>query len=220
MRVSWRAFLLAAICWAISSCSHWSPHYVPEFPDTAAEKETSPSPSEDLTQAAAPQPSPESRAPEDGDGSGQKAEEECPSGPLLADRIVVKKSERLMVLLKDGEVLREYKISLGKNPTGAKIRQGDRKTPEGLYFIEGRNPRSIFHLSLRISYPHGQDVANARAVGAKPGGDIMIHGLPNGVTNQYRMEKDWTNGCIAVTNEEIEEIWELVPDGTVIEILP
>ena len=140
--------------------------------------------------------------------------------PLLADWIVVIKSQRVMRLLRKGEVIREYNISLGKNPVGHKIRQGDNRTPEGLYIISGRNPKSAYHLALRISYPDPIDVINARAMGVKPGGNIMIHGLPNGVKNKYLMEKDWTNGCIAVSNEEIEEIWNLVPDGTPIEILP
>lgn len=140
--------------------------------------------------------------------------------PLLADWIVVIKSQRIMRLLRKGEVIREYSISLGKNPVGHKVRQGDNRTPEGLYIISGRNPKSAYHLALRISYPDPIDVINARAMGVKPGGNIMIHGLPNGVKNKYLMERDWTNGCIAVSNEEIEEIWNLVPDGTPIEILP
>lgn len=140
--------------------------------------------------------------------------------PLQADWVVVLKGQRKMRLLRSGEVIKEYEISLGKNPNGPKMRQGDNRTPEGLYVISGRNPKSAYHLALKISYPDPIDVINARSMGAKPGGNVMIHGLPNGVKNKYRMEKDWTNGCIAVSNEEIEEIWNLVPDGTPIEILP
>lgn len=140
--------------------------------------------------------------------------------PLQADWIVVVKSQRVMRLLRRGEVIREYTVSLGKNPRGHKVKQGDNRTPEGLYVIAGRNPKSAYHLALKISYPDPIDVLNAKAKGVNPGGNIMIHGLPNGIKNKYLMEKDWTNGCIAVSNEEMEEIWNLVPDGTPIEILP
>jgi murein L,D-transpeptidase YafK len=137
-----------------------------------------------------------------------------------ADRIVVVKSERTLILMRDGEVMKEYKVHLGSNPKGHKLHQGDRRTPEGFYFIDRRIPNSSYHLALHISYPDETDVVNARSQGVHPGGNILIHGLPNGVKNKYRMAKDWTRGCIAVSNEEIEEIWELVPDGTPIEIVP
>jgi lipoprotein-anchoring transpeptidase ErfK/SrfK len=140
--------------------------------------------------------------------------------PLQADWIVVLKGQRIMRLLRRGELIREYQIALGKNPTGPKMRQGDNRTPEGLYIISGRNPNSAYHRALKISYPDPIDIINARSMGTKAGGNVMIHGLPNGVSNKYRMERDWTNGCIAVSNEEMEEIWNLVPDGTPIEILP
>ncbi|MGQ9859927.1 MAG: L,D-transpeptidase family protein [Thermodesulfobacteriota bacterium] len=145
---------------------------------------------------------------------------ESPPEPLTADWIKVIKHQRTMLLMRQGEVIRQYRISLGKNPYGPKMRQGDNRTPEGLYLISGRNPRSAYHLALRISYPDPIDSLQARSMGVEPGGNVMIHGLPNGVKSKYSMEKDWTNGCIAVSNEEIEEIWELVPDGTPIEILP
>lgn len=147
--------------------------------------------------------------PEDSNGSS-----------LRADKILVIKGERKMQLLRDGEVLREYKVSLGANPKGPKTRRGDRKTPEGEYVIEGRIPNSAYHRALRISYPNIWDLFRAYERGVKPGGNIMIHGLPNGINNKYRMKPDWTRGCIAVSNEEIEEIWELVPDGTPVEIRP
>jgi murein L,D-transpeptidase YafK len=140
--------------------------------------------------------------------------------PAPVDKIVVIKSQRTMVLMKDGEVIKEYQVHLGQNPKGHKLRQGDRRTPEGYYFIDGRLPDSGFHLALHISYPDALDDLNARMSGVKPGGNILIHGLPNGITNKYRMLKDWTRGCIAVSNEEIEEIWNLVPNGTLIEIKP
>jgi murein L,D-transpeptidase YafK len=141
---------------------------------------------------------------------------------ITADRIVVNKRERELVLLHAGSVIRRYKVGLGQSPAGPKQRQGDSKTPEGLYTISGRNPASKYHLSLRISYPSEADLERARQAGDDPGGDIMIHGLPNGEEKSAMCARtgDWTAGCIAVTNEEIEEIWRLVPDGTPIEINP
>lgn len=141
---------------------------------------------------------------------------------LVADRIVVHKSKRKMLLLLEGKVIRQYRIGLGQSPVGPKQCQGDSKTPEGLYTISGRNPDSSYHLALQISYPNDADVERASQVGDDPGGDIMIHGLPNDddESGKHRRISDWTAGCIAVTNDEIEEIWRLVPDGTPIEINP
>jgi hypothetical protein len=139
-----------------------------------------------------------------------------------ADSIVVEKSRHTMTLYDQGAPVRIYFIALGQNPVGKKVGRGDNRTPEGLYFIEGHNPDSKYHLSLRVSYPNAQDVAEARARGMAPGGDIMIHGLPRGfekVGAEHR-QRDWTNGCIAVTNAEIEEIWQAIPDGAVIFIKP
>lgn len=141
---------------------------------------------------------------------------------LKADRILVLKKERKMTLYKGDKQLKTYKISLGPEPEGPKIQRGDNKTPEGKYIISGRNPKSKFHLSLRISYPNKADRARARKLGVNPGGDIMIHGLPNGMAwvGKTHLLSDWTAGCIAVTSEEIQEIWKAVPDGTPIEIKP
>lgn len=138
------------------------------------------------------------------------------------DRIVVNKAKRELLLLSDTRVVKSYKIALGREPVGPKQRQGDGKTPEGHYTINGRNRASAFHRSLRISYPSAADREQARKAGAAPGGDIMIHGLPNGrgwIGAAHRLS-DWTEGCIAVTNEEIEVIWRLVADGTPIRINP
>ncbi len=132
-----------------------------------------------------------------------------------ADHIRVDKSERRMQLLRDGRVLRSYRIRLGDAPTGHKHQQGDERTPEGGYRISGRNPASRFHLSLRVSYPNEADRRQARLRGVDPGGDIMIHG-----GSRALLPLDWTDGCIAVTNEEIEEIWSLVPTGIPIRIDP
>jgi murein L,D-transpeptidase YafK len=141
---------------------------------------------------------------------------------ITADRIEVYKAKREMVLLREGRPIRRYRIGLGQSPAGHKQRQGDRKTPEGLYTISGRNPVSAYHLALRISYPSAADIERAQNAGEDPGGDIMIHGLPNNKPNSEKDARmgDWTAGCIAVTDEEIEEIWRLVPDGTPIEIKP
>ena len=139
-----------------------------------------------------------------------------------ADRILVRKAKRELVLLHQGRVLRSYRVALGGNPVGPKRRRGDGKTPEGLYTITARNSGSAFHRSLRISYPNAADRARARRDGVNPGGDIMIHGLPNGrgyIGKAHRLV-DWTDGCIAVTDEEIEEIWRLAPNGTPVQIDP
>ncbi len=131
------------------------------------------------------------------------------------DGIRVDKSERRMELLRKGKVIRTYRILLGDAPLGHKHQQGDERTPEGRYTITFRNGASRYHLSLRVSYPNAADVAWAKAHGVDPGGDIMIHG---GTPPGYA--RDWTDGCIAVTNAEIEEIWRLVPVGTPITISP
>lgn len=132
-----------------------------------------------------------------------------------ADRIQVDKSERRMRLYRDGKLIRTYPILLGDAPTGHKRQQGDERTPEGDYRISGRNPNSRFHLSLRVSYPNAADRKQAQARGVDPGGDIMIHGgTPRGYT------RDWTDGCIALTDSQIEEVWSLVPTGTPIRIDP
>ena len=141
---------------------------------------------------------------------------------LFADRIEVHKAKREMLLLREGRVIGRYRVGIGQSPIGPKQRQGDGKTPEGAYTISGRNPASAYHLALRISYPNAADVERARTAGEDPGGDIMIHGRPNNEPESERRARmgDWTAGCIAVTNEEIEEIWRLVPNGTPIEIQP
>ncbi len=145
-----------------------------------------------------------------------------PRNDAQVELIVVHKSRRELVVIRGGQVFKSYRVALGRNPVGAKRQQGDRKTPEGDYKIIGRNARSAFHRSLRVSYPNAADIVRARKAGVHPGGDIMIHGLPNGqgYTGAAHRQTDWTDGCIAVTNEEIEEIWRLVPDGTPIRIEP
>jgi murein L,D-transpeptidase YafK len=133
-------------------------------------------------------------------------------GVLRADLVIVSKKRREMVLLSGENVLRTYRIALGREPEGPKRQEGDGRTPEGRYTIDRRNAKSKYHLGLHISYPDAADVARAREAGVDPGGDIMIHGLKDGV----RREGDWTQGCIAVTDEEMDEIWGLVGEGTAI----
>lgn len=137
-----------------------------------------------------------------------------------ADRILVKKAERKLFLLKGASVLREYRVALGFTPVGAKEIEGDGKTPEGVYVIDSRNPKSQYHLSLHVSYPTAEQTAKAKKQGVSAGGMIMIHGMPNraGELGRFAWPLDWTAGCIAVTNAEIEEIWRVVPDGTPIDI--
>ena len=139
-----------------------------------------------------------------------------------ADKVLIEKQARRLTLFSKGEVIKTYTIALGGNPVGPKEREGDNKTPEGIYFIDSRNGNSGFHLSLHISYPNEQDKTRARELGVCPGGDIMIHGIKNGFSpvGASHAGIDWTQGCIAVTNQEMQEIYKLVPDGTLVEITP
>ncbi len=138
------------------------------------------------------------------------------------DKILIEKNARRLMLISKGEVLKTYKIALGGNPIGPKERQGDNKTPEGTYVIDSRNRDSRYHLSLHISYPNERDKKRAKELGVSPGGNIMIHGIKNGFSwvGDSHTEVDWTKGCIAVTDEEIEEIDKLAPNGTIVEIRP
>ena len=140
----------------------------------------------------------------------------------VADRVVVYKADRLLQLFDGDEVLMEYPISLGDNPIGHKTQRGDEKTPEGRYRIDWRNPNSVFHLSLHISYPNKHDREQAALRGVSPGGAIMIHGQPNGRAGLYLINRfrDWTDGCISVSSSNMREIWDAVPDGMPIEIYP
>ena len=140
----------------------------------------------------------------------------------VVDRIVVKKADHTLSLLSHGHIIKTYHVSLGPNPVGPKQKQGDGKTPEGTYVIDSRNAASKFHLSLHVSYPNAADRARAKAAGVDPGRDIMIHGLGRGLgwMGPLQRTRDWTAGCIAVTNAEIEEIWARVKVGTVVDIRP
>jgi murein L,D-transpeptidase YafK len=126
------------------------------------------------------------------------------------------------VLLSKGKVLRSYKVALGGEPIGPKTRQGDHRTPEGLYVLDSRNPNSHFYKALHISYPNAKDIAAAQKLRVSPGGDIMLHGLPKEYAwvGKAHALHDWTDGCVAVSDEEMDEIWKLVHVGTPIEIKP
>jgi murein L,D-transpeptidase YafK len=139
-----------------------------------------------------------------------------------ADFILVNKSERTLSLWKDGKLIRSYRVALGGNPRGHKVEEGDGRTPEGKYRIDRRNAGSAFYRALHISYPNAADRQRASRNRVAPGGDIMIHGIKNGFGWLGPLHRlvDWTNGCIAVTDEEMREIWDAVPDNTVIEIRP
>ena len=136
---------------------------------------------------------------------------------MRADHVVVGKSSRTLYLMRGGKAFATYKVGLGFRPQGHKLASGDGRTPEGRYWIDRRNPRSEFYLSIGVSYPNAADVARARAMGLDPGGNIFIHGEP--VRGKRPSGRDWTAGCISVSNDEIEEIWATVPTGTQITIL-
>ncbi|MFZ0789344.1 MAG: L,D-transpeptidase family protein [Chromatiaceae bacterium] len=139
-----------------------------------------------------------------------------------ADQVLVKKSQRKLQLMRHGEVIREYRVALGDSPTGHKFTEGDERTPVGDYYLDWRNPRSQFYKSIHISYPNERDKAIAKMLGVSPGGMIMLHGQPGHIRSpkiraQYAT-RDWTNGCIAVQDHEMDEIWRLVRTGTPIRI--
>ena len=141
---------------------------------------------------------------------------------LVADRIVVDKSDRTLTLYRRGQALKTYAVTFGRQPSGRKEREGDDRTPEGQYVIDSRNVHSKYHIALHVSYPNAEDVRRARAAGVSPGGAIMIHGLRDDLRWLGRLHRfvNWTHGCIAVTDEEIEEIARAVPNGTPITIRP
>lgn len=134
-----------------------------------------------------------------------------------ATQIVVSKQNRVLALMNGQATLKTYRVNLGFDPVGHKVQSGDGRTPEGVYYIDRRNPLSDFHLSLGISYPNAADIARCRALGVNPGGDVMIHGGPTRAAD--RGKRDWTAGCIAVSDAEMEEIWSMVPTGIPIVIL-
>ncbi len=146
----------------------------------------------------------------------------APLPPLSGqiDRILIEKGARRLTVFRDGAALRTYSVALGFAPEGDKERQGDGRTPEGQFRIDRRNAQSRFHLSLGIDYPQRDDLIRASAGGYDPGGDIFIHGQPNALAGKGTLRRDWTAGCIAVSDAEIEELWRITPVGTPVEIRP
>jgi murein L,D-transpeptidase YafK len=144
-----------------------------------------------------------------------------PTGTTI-DRIFIEKSARKLLVFANGKKLKTYRVALGRNPLGAKQEEGDNKTPEGIYKIDGRNPQSNFHLALHVSYPSDEDKTRATEHGVSAGFDIMIHGIQKGRgwIGAFHRLNDWTAGCIALTDEEIDELWRITPDGTTVEIRP
>lgn len=145
------------------------------------------------------------------------------TAPQYADRVVVEKAKRSLSLMQNGRVLKSYRVALGGDPVGHKLQQGDSRTPEGVYTVDFRRTVSRFNLALRIDYPNQLDRQVAASRGVDPGGEIYIHGQPTGGVSPSRLAQtgpDWTDGCIAVTNPEMQEIFALVRNGTAVEIRP
>lgn len=174
-----------------------------------------------LVAACAAPPVDEARAPSSQPPLAREAARIVPERRVTTvDYLIVDKSERLMVAYVGGQPVKAWRgLQFGDQPQGHKRFEGDERTPEGRYVIEGRNPGSAYHLSLKVSYPNAADRAFAAAQGRSPGGDIFLHGQPNSLPFG-RVPGDWTDGCIALSNGEIEELWRIVPDGTIIEIRP
>lgn len=143
-------------------------------------------------------------------------------GDMQIDRIVVEKSKRHLLVYSKGQLIKTYPVSMGRSPVGDKQFEGDKKTPEGIYFIDSKNPHSECYKNLGISYPNSKDVEDARKLGRKTGGSIKIHGLLNGKgwVGRFHLFMNWTAGCIAVTNREMDELYNAVPVGTRVEIKP
>lgn len=139
-----------------------------------------------------------------------------------ADRVIVMKKDRTLTLMNRDKVLKVYKVALGGDPVGPKRMEGDHRTPEGTYILDRRNSKSKYYRSIHISYPSVEDRERAHNLGVSPGGDVMVNGLPSGFgwLGASHRAQDWTDGCIAVTDQEMDEIWNAVPDGTPIEIKP
>ena len=143
-------------------------------------------------------------------------------GIVVADSIVIEKARRTLTLYSGGYAVRSYRVALGNQPTGDKLERGDGRTPEGVFHVDYKNPQSKYHMALHISYPDAAHARRAAALGVSPGGDIMIHGLPAAYAGlgSAHADYDWTEGCIAVTDQEIEEIWRAVPQGAPVQIKP
>jgi len=165
---------------------------------------------------------PQSQASARSQADASAADTSAMPAALLADRVVVRKSERRMYLMHGSTVLRSYRVALGLNPVGPKEQEGDSRTPEGHYQLTRRNPRSEYFLSIQVSYPNDRDLQRAHRNRLTPGGAIMIHGLPNELRREpaYYEKRDWTDGCIAVSDSDMLEIWLMTPQDVPIDILP
>ena len=141
---------------------------------------------------------------------------------VVVDRILVLKSKRQLKIFANGQLIKTYSIALGRNPIGGKVFEGDKRTPEGFYTINDKNPHSGYYKNLGVSYPNPKDIEKAKKIGKKTGGDIKIHGIRNGIgfIGKFQRWYDWTAGCIALTNSDIDELYEHVNIGTPIEIRP
>ncbi|GAB3533104.1 hypothetical protein GCM10027443_17940 [Pontibacter brevis] len=148
-------------------------------------------------------------------------EQKLPAGTTI-DKLVVVKSERQLIAYSDGQLIKTYSVALGRIPEGDKEYEGDKKTPEGIYIINDKNPNSAYHKNLGVSYPNADDISHAKSFGKSPGGDIKIHGLRNGTgfISKFHRWFDWTQGCVAVTDDEMDELYDAVAIGTPIEIRP
>ncbi|WP_288016094.1 L,D-transpeptidase family protein [Blastomonas sp.] len=146
----------------------------------------------------------------------------CQTDLPKIDRILIKKSQRKLIALSGGKVAETMSVSLGREPVGQKHMEGDSRTPEGLYRITEHKRDSRYYRALRLGYPINKQITKAKALGVDPGGDIMIHGLPNGLgaLGRAHLWMDWTRGCIALTNGEVDWLYQSTPDGTVVEIYP
>ena len=153
----------------------------------------------------------------------EESKQEVKSIQAPVDYVLVNKSQRKLLLYAGPDLVKTYNIALGKQPEGHKQREGDSRTPEGLYTLDWRNPHSKFYRSIHVSYPSISQVRSAKEAGVNPGGEIMIHGQPNDWSERIKLtfaDKDWTEGCIALENQDMIEVWDLVKDGTAIEIKP
>jgi murein L,D-transpeptidase YafK len=145
------------------------------------------------------------------------------SNEIKADLVIIKKSKRKLYLYSNGQIIREFNISLGGNPKGKKVQEGDKKTPEGLYYLDYKNPKSRFYKSIHISYPNSEDIARAKSLGVNAGGDIMIHGEVKARGDSmifFKTVGNWTAGCIALKNRDMDEVWRLIDIPTKIKIEP
>ncbi|MDQ6768975.1 MAG: L,D-transpeptidase family protein [Gemmatimonadota bacterium] len=152
---------------------------------------------------------------------GSVSESPLPSG-VRGDRLLVEKAAHRMGLFRGDSLLKVYRVALSRAPVGDKMQEGDNRVPEGVYRIDRRLEHSRFHRALHVSYPDSAHATRAHALGLAPGGDVMVHGIKNGLgwVGAWQRRLDWTKGCIAVTNAEIDELWRAVPDGAIIEIRP